>query len=134
MTNTEQRLEAGTPIIHKRHGSGRVVVDMGATVIVRFGGTVEQVLATEITVTPSLYSSLRDGKLNDPTDAIVQAQALAVASVNDQWGVFSRSRVQLLPHQLWVCRKVNQEWPFRWLVADDVGLGKTIGSSRRSLL
>ena len=47
-------------------------------------------------------------------------------SVNDQWGVFSRSRVQLLPHQLWVCRQVNREWPFRWLVADDVGLGKTI--------
>jgi hypothetical protein len=56
----------------------------------------------------------------------VRAQALAITSVNDQWGVFSRSRVQLLPHQLWVCRKVNQQWPFRWLVADDVGLGKTI--------
>jgi SNF2 family DNA or RNA helicase len=57
---------------------------------------------------------------------VIRAQALAIRSVNDQWGVFSRSRVQLLPHQLWVCRKVTQEWPFRWLVADDVGLGKTI--------
>jgi hypothetical protein len=26
-----QRLEAGTPVNHPRHGSGRVVVDMGAT-------------------------------------------------------------------------------------------------------
>jgi ERCC4-related helicase len=121
-----QRLEAGTPVNHPRHGSGRVVVDMGATVVVRFGGTIEQVLANEITETVSLYSALRDGALNDPTDAIVRAQALAIGSVNDQWGVFSRSRVQLLPHQLWVCRKVTQEWPFRWLVADDVGLGKTI--------
>ena len=99
---------------------------MGATVIVRFGGTVEQVLASEIIEVPSLHSALRDGSLSDPTDAVIRAQALAIASVNDQWGVFSRSRVQLLPHQLWVCRKVNQEWPFRWLVADDVGLGKTI--------
>ena len=42
-------------------------------------------------------------------------------------GASSRGpRVQLLPHQLWVCRTVNREWPFRWLVADDVGLGKTI--------
>ena len=56
----------------------------------------------------------------------MRAQALAIASVNDQWGVFSRSRVRLLPHQLWVCRTVNRAWPFRWLVADDVGLGKTI--------
>ena len=103
-----------------------MVVDMGATVIVRFGGTVEQVLASEIIEIPSLHSALRTGSLSDPTDAVIRAQALAIGSVNDQWGVFSRSRVQLLPHQLWVCRKVNQEWPFRWLVADDVGLGKTI--------
>jgi len=99
---------------------------MGATSIVRFGGAVEQVLTTEIIEVPSLHSALRNGSLSDPTDAVIRAQALAIGSVNDQWGVFSRSRVQLLPHQLWVCRKVNQEWPFRWLVADDVGLGKTI--------
>jgi SNF2 family DNA or RNA helicase len=99
---------------------------MGATAVVRFGGTVEQVLASEIVEIPSLYSALRVGSGADPVDAVIRAQALAIRSVNDQWGVFSRSRVQLLPHQLWVCRKVTQEWPFRWLVADDVGLGKTI--------
>ena len=33
---------------------------------------------------------------------------------------------RLLPHQLWVCRVVNERWPTHWLVADDVGLGKTI--------
>jgi ERCC4-related helicase len=99
---------------------------MGATVIVRFGATVEQVLASEIIEIPSLHSAIRNGSLSDPTDAVIRAQALAIGSVNDQWGVFSRSRVQLLPHQLWVCRKVTQEWPFRWLIADDVGLGKTI--------
>lgn len=118
--------EAGTPVHHPRHGNGRVVVDMGATVIVRFGGSVEQVLASEISEIPSLHSAFRSGSLSDPTDTILRAQALAIGSVNEQWGVFSRSRVQLLPHQLWVCRTVNQEWPFRWLVADDVGLGKTI--------
>lgn len=125
MTNTKQ-LDPGTPVTHPRHGSGRVVVDMGPTVIVRFGAAVQQVLASEITEIPSLHSALRNGSLSDPADAVIRAQALAIGSVNDQWGVFSRSRVQLLPHQLWVCRKVNQEWPFRWLVADDVGLGKTI--------
>lgn len=99
---------------------------MGATAVVRFGGNVEQVLTSEIVEIPSLYSALRVGSDVDPIDAVIRAQALAIRSVNDQWGVFSRSRVQLLPHQLWVCRKVTQEWPFRWLVADDVGLGKTI--------
>jgi superfamily II DNA or RNA helicase len=42
------------------------------------------------------------------------------------WGVLSTSRIALLPHQLWVCRRVLETWPTRWLVADDVGLGKTI--------
>lgn len=125
MTET-QPLAAGVPVSHPRHGKGRVVVDMGATAVVRFGGNVEQVLTSEIVEIPSLYSALRVGSDADPIDAVIRAQALAIRSVNDQWGVFSRSRVQLLPHQLWVCRKVTQEWPFRWLVADDVGLGKTI--------
>jgi ERCC4-related helicase len=118
--------QGGTPVRHPRHGSGRVVVDMGATVIVRFGGNVEQVLTDELVEIPSLFSAFRRGSPDDSVDAIIRAQALAIRSVNEQWGVFSRSRVQLLPHQLWVCRKVTQEWPFRWLVADDVGLGKTI--------
>ena len=126
MTKLPRRREAGTPVSHPRHGSGRVVADMDTTVIVRFDGALEQVPADEITTTPSLHSALRDGTLDDPIEAVLRAQALAIASVNDQWGVFSRSRVRLLPHQLWVCRTVNREWPFRWLVADDVGLGKTI--------
>jgi ERCC4-related helicase len=121
-----QPLAAGILVSHPRHGNGRVVVDMGATAVVRFGGNVEQVLKSEIVEIPSLYSAIRVGSDADPIDAVIRAQALAIRSVNDQWGVFSRSRVQLLPHQLWVCRKVTQEWPFRWLVADDVGLGKTI--------
>ena len=41
-------------------------------------------------------------------------------------GGFSPSRIDLYPHQFWVCRKVTEKWPARWVVADDVGLGKTI--------
>ena len=126
MATTDQQLIPGTPVTHPRHGAGRVVANMGGTVIVRFDGKLEQVPSGEVTETPSLYSALRHGTLDDATNALVHAQALAISSVNEQWGVFSRSRVQLLPHQLWVCRTVNREWPFRWLVADDVGLGKTI--------
>lgn len=87
MTRAASRLEAGAPVTHQRHGAGRVVADMGATVVVRFGGELEQIPAGELVATPSLQSALRDGALDDPVDALVRAQALAIASVNDQWGV-----------------------------------------------
>jgi hypothetical protein len=126
MTQTQPTYVVGHPVSHSKHGAGRIVVDLGSTVIVRFGGTVEQVLAGELTAVPSLSTKAGFRALSDPLAAITKAQALAIRSVNDQWGVFSRSRVALLPHQLWVCQRVARQWPFRWLVADDVGLGKTI--------
>lgn len=111
---------------HTLHGEGRVVTDLGATVIVRFGAGVEQVESAELSPLRSLKDALQEERLDEPLAAIAKAQSLAIRSVNDQWGIFSRSRVQLLPHQLWVCRQVTRTWPTRWLVADDVGLGKTI--------
>ena len=111
---------------HGTHGKGRVVSDLGDTVVVRFGAVIQQVEAIELYHLRSLENALQEGRLDDPLATLARAQALAVQSINDQWGVFSRSRVQLLPHQLWVCRQVTSTWPTRWLVADDVGLGKTI--------
>ncbi|WCT74194.1 SNF2-related protein [Sphingomonas naphthae] len=121
-----EMLAPDTLVSHPEHGQGRVIIDSGATVVVRFARSIEAVLRDLITVAPSLARALVTGQLDDSRDTLLRAQALAIRSVNDQWGVFSRSRVQLLPHQLWVCHRVNRSWPFRWLVADDVGLGKTI--------
>ena len=119
-------LAPDSPVRHPRHGEGRVVHDLGDTIIVRFGAALEQVERGELEVVRSLGDALTEGVLDDPLAVLARAQALLIRSINDQWGVFSRSRVQLLPHQLWVCRQVTQHWPARWLVADDVGLGKTI--------
>ena len=121
-----ETLAPETLVSHPEHGQGRVIVDSGATVVVRFTQSIEAVLRDALTVAPSLARALATGRLDDSRDTLLRAQALAIRSVNDQWGVFSRSRVQLLPHQLWVCHRVNRSWPFRWLVADDVGLCKTI--------
>ena len=115
-----------TPVLHAEHGAGTVLVDSNDTVIVRFGGEIHQVLRKSLTIAPSLARAITIGKLDSSADTLLNAMALCIRSVNDQWGVFSRSRVQLLPHQLWVCHRVSRVWPFRWLVADDVGLGKTI--------
>ena len=100
--------------------------DLGETVVVRFGADLQQVESSELERLRSLADSLAAGAIDDSLETMARAQALVIQSINDQWGVFSRSRVTLLPHQLWVCRQVTRNWPTRWLVADDVGLGKTI--------
>ncbi|WP_442580319.1 DEAD/DEAH box helicase [Mesorhizobium sp. ASY16-5R] len=122
----DQVFEQDTVVSHARHGDGRVLAQTGDLAIVEFAGGIQRVPAAELRAAASLAGAIGEGRFGDPTEAVLRAQALAITSVNDQWGVFSRSRVQILPHQLWVCRKVTNAWPFRWLVADDVGLGKTI--------
>lgn len=111
---------------HSVHGEGRVVADLGATIVARFGAQLHQVEARDLIPVRSLSDTLASGRLDNSLGLLARAQAHLVGSVNEQWGVFSRSRVTLLPHQLWVCRQVTRTWPTRWLVADDVGLGKTI--------
>ena len=65
-------------------------------------------------------------RLAPSLEVALRVQAEAVVSVNDAWGVFTRSRISLLPHQLWVCHRALRTWPVRLLIADDVGMGKTI--------
>lgn len=126
MPETTTALPPQTPVSHPLHGSGQVLADGDDVVVVRFGSEIYSVLRSELSLSRSLSLALADGQFDHSADGLLRASALAIRSVNDQWGVFSRSRVDLLPHQLWVCHKVNRQWPFRWLVADDVGLGKTI--------
>ncbi|WP_316195987.1 DEAD/DEAH box helicase [Bradyrhizobium sp. SZCCHNRI3052] len=116
----------GATVRHPQHGAGVVEYQRNDLVTVDFGGQLQRVEASSLTPIESLSTALAAARLDDPTATLLRAQALAITSINDQWGVFSRSRVQILPHQLWVCRQVTRTWPFRWLVADDVGLGKTI--------
>lgn len=119
-------LTRDTQVQHEHFGTGRVVVDNGDTVIVRFNHGIEECLAETLNAIPGPEKRILDEKWDSPLRVVTRLQAEAITSVNDQWGVFSLSRISLLPHQLWVCRKVLEQWPMRWLIADDVGLGKTI--------
>lgn len=117
----------GDRVTHDSFGTGEVRLDDEGTVIVRFdSGDIHECPKHEIKLLQSLQESLISSEWHDSTEVLAKTQALAIRSINDVWGVFSLARIDLLPHQLWVCRRVVQEMPTRWLVADDVGLGKTI--------
>jgi superfamily II DNA or RNA helicase len=117
---------AGTHVYHARFGLGEVEVDRGATVLVRFGTQYQSCEPSTLEPRQSPREAISALAWSEPVEVISKAQAAAITSLNDSWGVFSRSRIALLPHQLWVCHRVLRRWPIRWLIADDVGLGKTI--------
>lgn len=116
----------GDSVRHARFGRGEVVVDQGESVVVRFAHGLEECLASEVEQLDDLTTRLAEGRCDPTLPVVARILAHCIRSVNDAWGVFARSRIALLPHQLWVCKRVLEKWPARWLVADDVGLGKTI--------
>lgn len=126
MTTSDRALSAGDRVHHKRFGLGTIVAVDAATAVVRFETGIQECRLSEFELRNAPDDSIARVALADSNQAIVRAQAEAIQSVNQTWGVFAPSRIQLLPHQLWVCKKVLERWPTRWLVADDVGLGKTI--------
>ena len=111
---------------HPCFGLGQVVLDQGESVVARFEHGIEECLAADLELIDGLADRIAAGRLDPALHAVARTLGECIRSVNDAWGVFSRSRIDLLPHQLWVCKRVLESWPTRWLVADDVGLGKTI--------
>ena len=111
---------------HPRFGTGSVILDQGDTVVVRFEDRIESCEASSLTARLGVADAVMLRRWSPVLDVTLKAQAAAIRSLNDAWGVFSRSRIDLLPHQLWVCHRALQQWPIRLLIADDVGLGKTI--------
>jgi ERCC4-related helicase len=120
------RFNKDVVVQHARFGRGRVRVDDGDSVVVRFEHGIEECLPADLALVEDLVDRVSAAKLDPAINVIARVLGQCILSVNNSWGVFSRSRVDLLPHQLWVCKRVLETWPTRWLVADDVGLGKTI--------
>ena len=115
----------GDSVRSAKFGKGQVLLDDGQTVVVQFEQGLERCLHGELTQVATPMQALQRADWDLPLMVVARVLGEAIESVN-RWGVFSRSRIELLPHQLWVCRRVLESWPARWLVADDVGLGKTV--------
>ncbi|SEH07961.1 DEAD/DEAH box helicase [Candidatus Venteria ishoeyi] len=111
---------------HPRFGSGSVILDQGKTIVIRFEHGIEECERQILTIKQTLEEKIVQGQWDEPRQTVARILAAAIISINDNWGLFSLSRIQLLPHQLWVCHRVMRIWPANYLIADDVGLGKTI--------
>ena len=119
-------MKSNQQVQHTKFGLGTVLVDNGATQIVRFEHGIEEVPLSELEIRLSVRGALEQHEYKSSLKTVLRTQSAAIQSVNDSWGIFSRSRIKLLPHQLWTCHETLKDWPIRKLIADDVGLGKTI--------
>ena len=116
----------GAKVSHEEFGIGSVEFDKGITALVRFESGIEECLISELKLLRGVHDALQEGSYDNLREVLARCQAMTIRSINDSWGVFSKSRISLLPHQLWVCHRVLGQWPITKLIADDVGLGKTI--------
>ncbi len=73
----------------------------------------------------SPWERLRAGKFDDPRDFLLRQLAWQFA-LGNTGGELTNSRTQLLPHQILLTHDVVKMPRRRLLVADEVGLGKTI--------
>lgn len=78
----------------------------------------------------SLFERLAAGEVDDGRALLVRLKCLHLLSTRQAHGLgsFLGGRVRLFPHQLYVAERATAADPVRWLLADEVGLGKTIES------
>ncbi|HJW55341.1 MAG TPA: DEAD/DEAH box helicase [Burkholderiaceae bacterium] len=126
MTDSKPMPSPGASVMHVRHGQGIVMMTDRDTSVVRFAHGIEQVFTVELESVTSVTDAVHQMRLAPSLEVALRVQAETITSVNDAWGVFTRSRISLLPHQLWVCHRALRSWPLRLLIGDDVGMGKTI--------
>ena len=79
----------------------------------------------------ALLERLALGDLDDVDDFVTRINILHLLALReaDGLGSFLGGRVRLFPHQLYVAERASATDPVRWLLADEVGLGKTIEAS-----
>lgn len=119
-------------------GSGRVTAVDGRIIVVQFADATLRFAANSEALVPqaegarrterSLVERLAAGEIDDTDDFLTRLDILRLLATReaDGLGSFLGGRVRLFPHQLHVAERATMTMPVRWLLADEVGLGKTI--------
>jgi len=139
---TELRLAAGSDAIEPLQfpvGSQAVLHSSGETVFVAAlpaagrvrladGREVDEVDLWPPPAGHSLTDRLACGDVDSLEQLSLRMDALHLARVReaDGLGSFLGGRIRIFPHQLHVAQSATRSDPVRWLLADEVGLGKTV--------
>jgi ATP-dependent helicase HepA len=138
----------GNSLIHRFNpdlGTGRITAIEGRVLVVDFpqAGATLRLAAGSDALLPapaapqaegtwsgerSLLERLAAGHVDETEDVLTRVDILHLLSVREANGLgsFLGGRVRLFPHQLHVAERATERLPVRWLLADEVGLGKTI--------
>jgi ATP-dependent helicase HepA len=78
--------------------------------------------------TAALVQRLAAGAVDPLPDFAMRLDALHLAALREAGGLgsFLGGRVRLFPHQIHTAERASASDPVRWLLADEVGLGKTV--------
>ena len=76
----------------------------------------------------TLVDRMAQGDIDKLGPFSLRLDALHLAAIReaDGLGSFLGGRIRLFPHQLYAAEKATRADPVRWLLADEVGLGKTV--------
>ena len=79
---------------HRKHGPGVVLADLGDSILVRFETEIQSCLPQDLEPVMDVYESIKQGHLDPLGKMLPHLQAMCIKSVNDQWGVFARSKIE----------------------------------------
>ena len=89
------------------------------------GRRLETVPVERLELVPDIWERARRGDWDHPLDFLLKQLAFQLP-LHNSGGQLSNSRTDLLPHQILLTRDIVQAERRRFLIADEVGLGKTI--------
>jgi superfamily II DNA or RNA helicase len=130
MLQTQASWQVGQKINHKEFGDGVITASPNDEYVEVFFQSygAKSVPIFSVTKLESNYKQAIDG-ITSTTDKIKEfflSGELAELPLLDNAASLTSAKVDLLPHQIVLVHKVANASPRRFLVADDVGLGKTI--------
>jgi ATP-dependent helicase HepA len=141
-SDTELRLAADSDAIEplRMEGGSRAVVlathemvviagyGKNGNVLLRDGREIGEAELWPVDVAESPVQRLARGDVDSIDAFSLRLDALHLAAIReaDGLGSFLGGRIRLFPHQLYAAERATRTDPVRWLLADEVGLGKTV--------